>query len=242
MNDFEAGDTVVEAFRRANPVPAGTTAGRRSQPSAHALFADIVSRPPRRHRGRAFIAIAVAGAVAVAGLVVAFAHIDRDQPNPAQAVECFAAANLDARKVVRGGSADPAATCSSLWTDGTFGNGPVPNLDVCVLDGVAAVFPTGESGAACDALHLPRGQDYGSAVARFRDAVTATLNDECVGEADGRSIIQRALDQYGLSDWTIVSSSTPFGAELRCSSIAIDARARTVTLVPTVDPHATLTT
>ena len=55
MSDYEPGDTMVEALRRANPVPADRAASRRSRPSAHALFADIIEQRPRRVRRRVLV-------------------------------------------------------------------------------------------------------------------------------------------------------------------------------------------
>ena len=80
MNDFEPGDTMVEALRRANPVSVGSTEGRRSQPSAHTLFAHVVEQPPRRARRvrRRVLVIAIV-IVVLALIIAAFATTRREK-------------------------------------------------------------------------------------------------------------------------------------------------------------------
>ena len=55
MSDYEPNDTTVETLRRANPVPVEPGVSRRAMPSAHALYADIVSQRPRRVRRRVLL-------------------------------------------------------------------------------------------------------------------------------------------------------------------------------------------
>ena len=152
MSDYEPGDTMVEAFRRANPVPADQAGSRRSLPSAHALFADVIAQRPRRVRRRVLLIVIAIALVAL--MLMAVAALQRAGTSAAGAPVCYGSDSLQGPRVVVAGG-DPIQACAPLWESGRFGGTKVPDFDVCVLpSGVLAVFP-GESGSVCSRLDLP---------------------------------------------------------------------------------------
>src|SRR5436190_17067590 len=116
MSDDELSGAIVTALRRANPVPDDQVAGRRSLPSAHALFAEIVSQPPRRVRPRRAVAFAVVVAV-IAAAVAAFAVVQRDDSSPELSVACYAKASLatGTASIVTPSLGNPVKACAALW-------------------------------------------------------------------------------------------------------------------------------
>jgi len=238
MNDFEPGDTLVEALRRANPVPADQVAGRRSMPSAHALYADVISQRPRRVRKRVLlIAIAI---VLLTVILIAAMFVRRESNSVGSAPVCYSSASMTSSRVVAIGD-DPRAACVGLWTHGRFGSGAAPNFDVCVLpSGVLAVFP-GEAGSVCPRLDLPEssGDDR---VARFSDDISREVQGTCVGFDPAARIIKRAMHRLGVSGWTVTRGARAFDAIHPCASVAVDAAARKVIVVAYPDPFPSTTT
>src|ERR1700722_12715052 len=108
MNDFEPGDTMIEALRRANPVPVGSTDGRRSQPSAHALFAHVIEQPPRRaRRARRRVLVIAIVIIVLALIIAAFASTRRQKSSQPLNVACYSAPNLNATHVIVSDTGDP---------------------------------------------------------------------------------------------------------------------------------------
>jgi hypothetical protein len=246
VNDFESGDTVVEAFRRANPVPDGEATNRRAQPSAHALFAEIVANPPRSPRRRARVVLAATLAVVLlAGIFLAFAIVDGTAPDVAAAPRCYETASLSARSIVVAGP-DLQSACAQLFANGDLGTGTVPSsFDVCVTAGGApAVFP-GESGSVCKGLGLasanPTSADV--RVRAFESQVSAAIQEKCVGYDAARDIVEHGLDQFDLKGWTVEPNpdAEPFSDARPCASIAFPG-SQTVFIVPVGDPRAAVTT
>src|SRR5579862_2178027 len=149
MSD-EAGSTMLEALRAANPVPAEQTAGRRDLPSAHALFADVVANRPRRVRTR--VIIILIAIVLVALMAMAFVLVNREGASVTSGPVCYSVPNVHTPGLVVAVGGDPVRECAARWAAGEVGSGPVPHFDTCVLhSGVIAVFP-GESGSVCPRL------------------------------------------------------------------------------------------
>jgi hypothetical protein len=233
MSDHEPGDTMVDALRRANPVPVEPGVSRRAMPSAHALYADIVSQRPRRVRRRVLV---IALVVILLGLILmAFAVVRRGGSSLAQAPECFASDSLHARAVVAVGD-DPVHACAELWTRGAFGRGAAPDFDVCVLrSGVLGVFP-GESGSVCGRLDLPESSGGDNSVARFSDAISRKVEGECIGFARAEQIIRSELRDRKLSGWVVKRGVGGFDSARPCATTAVDGATRTVVVIATANP------
>ena len=233
MSGHEPNDTMVETLRRANPVPVEPGVSRRAAPSAHALYADIVSQRPRRVRRRVLvIALAV---ILLALMLMAFTVVRRGGTSLAQAPECFASDSLHARAVVAVGD-DPVHACADLWSRGAFGRGAAPDFDVCVLQsGVLGVFP-GESGSVCARLGLPESSGGDNKVARFSDAISRRVEGECIGFARAEQIIRIELRQRRLSGWVIKRGVGGFDSARPCATTAVDAATRTVVVIATANP------
>jgi hypothetical protein len=238
MSDVEPGDTMVEALRRANPVPADQVAGRRSLPSAHALYADVTAQRPRRVRKRVLlVAIAI---IVLTVILIAATFVRRESSSVGVAPVCYSSASMSSPRVVAIGD-DPRAACVGLWTHGRFGSGAAPNFDVCVLpSGVLAVFP-GEAGSVCPRLDLPEssGDDR---IARFSDDISREVQGTCIGFDPATHIIKREMHRLGVSGWTVERGARVFDADHPCASTSVDPVAHTVTVVAYPDPFPSTTT
>jgi len=242
------GDTMVEALRRANPVPDIRTDGFRSQPSAHALFADIVTRPAPgvwRHRRRVRALVIVIAIVAIGLALVAFVAVRKDAPTLPTSVVCYSSADLGARRIVVGSTGDAAKACESIWSSGGFaGLGTqrsASGFDVCVLpSGVAAVFP-GESGSVCSRLGLAASSGGDERIPSFAAETDRRVSASCIGHDPAEQIIKDELAKHGLDDWTVKRSPRPFDAGHPCASIYVDAPAHQVGIVPIANPYPSST-
>jgi hypothetical protein len=236
MSDDELSGTIVTALRRANPVPVEQVDGRRSLPSAHALFAEIVSQPPRRVRPRRVVAFAVVVAL-IAATFAAFAAVNRDDATTGTSTVCYAERNLKSEHEVAG-FGDPVQVCTQLWHDGAFGDRPVPKeFDACVLStGAPAVFP-GEAGSVCSTLGLAnlRVSSLEARIQAFTAETGPLVKPEggCIDDAAAQAIVRRKLQKFGLDDWTIAHyPDQPYTDEFPCASMAVVPESRQVFLVP----------
>jgi hypothetical protein len=247
MSVHEPGDTMVEALRRANPVPVGQGESRRALPSAHALFADIIAEPPARRATRArtrTVAIIIAIVLLVLA-ALAFVALRKDSPTQPTSVACYSSADLNARRIVVVLSGDAVQTCEAMWSNGDFADlgvkeRPTGSFDVCVLPtGVAAVFP-GESGSVCSRLGLPESSGGDKNIPGFAKETDGRLNDVCMGYDQAEQIVKGELKKWRLEGWTITRGDRPFNADYPCASIAVDAPARQVVIAsyPNVEPPA----
>ena len=239
MSDADPGGAVTEALRRANPVPDERTAGRRSQPSAHALFAGVVAQRPRRVRRRPLVLLIAI--VVLVLLLAGFVAVRRTHASLPLGTSCYTKADLGAPKVIVGSGASPAAACAQLWRTGQLGTGSVPSFDTCVLpSGVIAVFP-GESGSVCARLGLPE-QSGNNDVAAFADQVNRQVSGACIGADAAEKIINRALAAHGFHGWTVKRGAAPFDDAEPCASLAFDVARRTITLIAIPSPFVTPST
>ena len=248
MSMTDPGDNMIEALRRANPVPARQPEHRRALPSAHALFADIVTNTPPRGPRRARVRASgmIVAVVLIVPALVAFVHVQKDPPSLPTSVVCYSAADLGARRIVVGSAGDAAKACASVWSKGGFaGLGTTPRsgtgFDVCVLPtGVAAVFP-GESGSVCSRLGLAQSSGGDENIPRFAAETDRRVSASCIGHDAAAQIIRSELEANGLSGWTIKRSARRFDAAHPCASIYVDAPARTVGIVPIANPYPSTT-
>jgi hypothetical protein len=243
MSTNESGDTMVEAFRRANPVPASQTEGRRSMPSAHALFADIVAeRPPRVSRRLRRRVLLIAIAVALIGLLLAaFVLVRKDATDPSTDVACYAAPDLHARRILTAPLGDPRQTCARLFEEGAFAgvgikHAPAPGFDVCSLAGAPAVFP-GESGSVCKRLGLPEASVGDPKMAKATTEMDRRVSASCMPREPAVRIIESVLAKYGLKGWTIELGPSEYDSAHPCTSMGIHPGTRTIMLIPYADPR-----
>ena len=232
MSDYEPGDTMMEALRRSNPVPTAVI-DRRSLPSAHALFAEIVAQPTRRVRRRVLlIAFAL---VLIALMIMAFVAVRRVGTSLSIAPVCYSADSLSAPRVVAAGG-DPEQACAQVWAGGRFATRVVPDFDVCVLpSGVLAVFP-GESGSVCSRLDLPQSSGD-NRVERFVDSVNREVSATCISRDRAAEIVNGEIAQRGLSDWKVATGAGWDDPTHTCASIGQDPSTRTIFVVGMKDPR-----
>jgi hypothetical protein len=231
MSEHEPGDTMVEALRRSNPVPVAVI-DRRSLPSAHALFADIVAQPTRRVRRRVLV-IAVAIAL-IALMVMGFVALRRVGTSLSSAPVCYGADSLSAQKVVAS-AADPEQACAQVWAGGRFGTRVVPDFDMCVLpSGVLAVFP-GEAGSVCSRLDLPQSSGD-NRVERFIDSVNRRVSASCIGRDRATEIVDAEIARRGLAKWKAEIGAGWDDPSRTCASVAADPSTKTVFIVAIINP------
>ena len=240
MSAHEPSDTMIEELRRANPVPMAAVEGRRSLPSAHALFAEIVAQPPRRvgRRTRRRVLFVVIAIALIALLVAGFMVVRRDEAKVPLSAACYASASLNSRRLIVPADTNPARACAGFWSDGTFAKHDVPHFDVCVLpSGVPAVFP-GESGSVCDRLRLSEYRASPHDISGFAAAVNGRVAGKCMGASAAERIVKAALVKFRLDGWTIAHDPRPFTAATPCASLYVDPPARRVTIIPIIDVRA----
>jgi hypothetical protein len=233
MSDYEPGDTLVEALRRSNPIPAGSL-DRRSLPSADALFGEIVTHRTRRVRRRVLlVALAL---VLVALMLMAFVQVRRVGTSLSVAPVCYGADSLGARRVVVG-AGDPEHACAQVWAGGEFGARAVPDFDVCVLSsGVPAVFP-GEAGSVCSRLDLPQSSGD-NRVERFVDAVNREVSATCIGRYRALQVVDEEIAKRDVPGWKAEIGAGWDDPSRMCASIAADPATNTISIVAIKDPRA----
>lgn len=189
----------------------------------------------RRRRSRRLIPVAAAAAVLTASGSVAAVLLTRSANPDPTTVACYAAAHLDANRVLIDQGDDPLRTCQMAWADPQFADifhdRPLPELAVCALpSGLIAVFPGGLG--TCASLGLsPASQTDArdDPVRQFNAIVIPQLDRGCVAIADVESIVREALTESGLSDWTVVNAAGATSG--LCGSIAIEAADEVVRIV-----------
>lgn len=248
MSAHEHGDTMVDALRRANPVPMREGDSRRATPSAHALFAEIIAAPTRRRssRTRSRVIVIVIAIILLVLALVAFVAVRKDNPTQPTTAVCYSAADLGARRIVVGVASDAAAACATVWNNGDFAAMGIKSqapagYDVCVLPtGVAAVFP-GEAGSVCAKLGLPEALAGDKNVAGFAAEADARLDAVCMKFDPAARIVKSELEKWRLDGWTIKRGDFPYTAARPCTAIAVDAVGRQVMVVSYPGPHPSTT-
>jgi hypothetical protein len=136
--------------------------------------------------------------------------------------------------------------CRELWEQGAMGQ-PVPReLAACVLDtGPIGVFPSAGPGT-CERMGLAdlsaRGQAESKRFVRMRDAIYAQIgtpasgtsrrSGPCVGPAQAESVVRRALDAHGFTEWKIATLPGGGDPPQSCAEVAFDGRAKTAQIFP----------
>jgi hypothetical protein len=244
VTDEHEHDDVLDRIRRANPVPPGTTNGRRLAPDADALFTDIVRARPRPRRA-VLIAVAIAIALLILAALAGFFLRREAVPTRPSEAACYPAVDLHPRRIVAVVVGDDArAACAEQWRLGNVGPGPPPHdFAVCLLpSGTQAVFP-GEAGTTCARLGLKVAAPGRRAEAALSTDLARALGDKCYDEAGARALIGERLAAHDLSGWDVsLRSDSRFSDARPCASVFIDIPTRTILIVPIADPYVPVTT
>ena len=190
----------------------------------------------RQKRSRTRTRRLVAVAVAIAALVAAgAAYLYTREPSRSLDVGCYQEARLPSTVFVVPASGAPADACRRVWRGGAFSPTPIPaELTACVLrPGTIGVFPGGPE--VCGRLGLSKASDIpprrATAIAELRGRLSAASRDtDCLAPEETRVLVQRALADIGLDDWTVDGGG--FTADRPCTTFSIDEPAKRVVLVP----------
>ncbi|MEQ1701189.1 MAG: hypothetical protein ABMA25_13835 [Ilumatobacteraceae bacterium] len=226
----------------ASPVPGLTE----RLPGDDEMLATILAMPvqPAKRRPRRRTIWIGAGVTVVGVGLAAFAFTREESPrNPIHLVCYDTPQERPSAQHVIAMAADPIAACGELWTNGQIASlDQVPPLTACVLKtGFVAVIPGTQE--VCSKLGIANWvgelSDEEANLLAFQEAIVATFGDQCVGEADAERLISSLLEQFGLSDWTVIKRGG-YSATRQCTSAPTDAGSRLVILLarpgtPTTD-------
>jgi hypothetical protein len=199
----------------------------------------------RRHRRRRALILVPAVLTALVATGFTTYALTRE-PTVFESVGCFDRASLSANvAVVANDGRDPGAICREVFAAGGLGVAAPDGLASCVLDtGAIGVFPS--SGArTCQELGLADlPSTYVAQRKRFaalRNAIVAGLGEpasgssrggpQCVGEAEARELVRRALDAHGYGDWDVKVAEDGFSQETPCTDFAFDSVGKAVILI-----------
>jgi hypothetical protein len=169
----------------------------------------------------------------------------KTEPTHLESIGCYERADVGANVAVIGADdRGPVAQCRELWKEGSMGS-PVPQrLAACVLStGPIGVFPS-SGDQTCERMGLadlsPQGEAENKRFVRMRNAVYAQIgtppsgrsrgSSHCVREARARSVVRRALDTYGYSDWAVRTTGEGFSRERPCAEVSFDGHSKTALL------------
>ena len=198
----------------------------------------VTKRTGRRTR-RAVIS-GVVGVVAVAGTAAAITIRD-DKPREVRTIGCWSSAVAPPPEivVVEWTGDSPVQSCQKAWRNGGFETiqaADPPPLVPCISDdGAVAVVP-GDA-ATCEELELAsfdptpdlEGERIRSAIAAIETRIT---QEACLPPTAAMIVVKEALDDAGLTDWTIVPPTETFSAAEPCASAGVDRSTMTVYIVP----------
>lgn len=238
----------LELLRSFDPVDLGQVEGPDSERARDLL--ERVMRAPRPATRRSAVQRSARPAVLAMlalFLLAATWFLTREVETP-QSIACYQAVDLDS-DVAAAPPGRPAAAeaCAQVWEDGVLSNpdlvpvGAVPALTACVTQaGTLAVLPTGDS-AVCEELGLaypePSSQTEADNVRQLDSSLNQLFSSsDCVAIDDVVAQVRLIMADSDLLDWTIdLGAATD---ERPCASYSLDARTRTITLVPIPSPNS----
>lgn len=234
-----------EALRRRNPVPdPSALPGADDDAAARALLARITAQPPRRRRRwhpRRAVLVPIAAGVVI--LLAAAAWVVARTADDPTMVTCYPSVALDGPRLVTGDDGlDPVAACTAVWGTSRLPGtaGPPPTLEACIVPGThVGVFPAdGEDPCRTLGLqpYLPPDHPDDPLVAAMVERLRARVSEECLDLPTAEALARDELDAAGFGHWSI-ETPMPATDERPCASLAIDAEAETLLIVP-LDRHA----
>lgn len=218
-------------------------------------------QPTKARRWRwTHLRISIAAMIGLGGIGggIAYAVVSQ-QPTKHLEVACYANASLNASLTqVSATSAGPLNDCARAWSSGNVPGhlaGAPPPLDACVLrSGIAGVFPdrTGTH-TICRQLGLQpisptppapltTSRAPGSSISAVptttvppiiavRDHIAEALLASCVDEPHAQIIIRHALDEAGLTGWSIQLRGL-FTTARPCASPGFDETDHIIYIIP----------
>jgi hypothetical protein len=203
-----------------------------------AAAAATPARRPRRWRRRIVVGGLVIGIVGGSSVAAAVLLHDDRPANPTR-VACVASADPEASGVALPvpDGASLIEACAPLWSDGTFGTGGPPPLVACVTaDDATAVVVPGADPSACAAAGFAPASDLDAALTRqvaiINARVVAPLGGAaCFDEARAAALIDGVLADPELAGWRR-GDDAPLTSQGPCAAVAIDARLKTVSMLP----------
>lgn len=228
-----------EELARRNPIPDPAVL---PEPVDDAAASELLARvlhagPPgandrHRRRGRRILIPLVAVAAVATAAAAWVATRPADDPT---GVACYRDVDLGADIVVAEPVAgDAVRACAPAWSEGPFGFGEPPPLMGCVLEtGLAGVFPAMD-GDPCDRLglaHLSSSDNEQPPIVEVQERLAEEFGSRCVPLAEAEPLVSGELTRTGLDSWTVVAPST-VPPDRPCASVAIDAAAQAITIVP----------
>lgn len=226
---------IFDALRDADPA-----GGIDPQDAAHIkarVHARVLALASTRRSGRRRVLLAVA---VLALAAVAAVYLTR-QPTQISGIGCAEDLTLDAVHVIPSKGGLDARQCTPLWADGTITNpaiapaGQVPPLLGCVNDsGTLIVVPTDDQGV-CEHLGMTvfaPPSDATVSIVELEDRLVEQINSEtCSSFDDAKQIVEQALDDAGIDDWTVTVAQQPTD-QRPCPSLAFDSATRQILIVP----------
>ncbi len=206
------------------------------------IYAESVAR--RRRPRRALVAVV---AVVTAGVLAAAAYAGYALTQPAtqlDSIGCYERDSLNAdTAVLPSGILSPVSACAATYAS-AFPNAQRPaSFAACVVpSGSIGVFPADNAQDTCRSLGLPNLSQTPAAKAQMKQlvdlqhALQATFTgSSCLSYEQARTTVRAALDNNGLSNWSIKEGEGArgegFSSQRPCAGLAYDTQQQTVILV-----------
>lgn len=193
--------------------------------------------PSRRRRRRFLGALLPAAVLLLAATGIATYVLTREATH-LESIGCYDSLSLEANTtIVSADGRDPVAVCAEVWQEGAVGSGAAPELAACVLpSGAVGVFPAAGRDT-CNSLGLANLREGFTTetkrLAELRDSVVGRLALDCVGETEGRRLVEDALNARGFGDWRVEVASDGYSADRPCTHFGTDAAQELALLLPT---------
>lgn len=234
------------SIRLTPPPERGFPAGRlqqRKEQLVSQIYAESAAR--RQHPPRRVLVAAIA--VATAGILAAAAYAGYALTRPATQLEsigCYESDSLDANTAVLSSSTEsPVAACAGTYASAFPNSQPPTSFAACVLpSGSIGVFPADAESGTCKSLGLSNLAQTSATQAQMRQFVDLKqaldaifTGNACLSHEQARASVRAALDNNGLSTWTIQEGEghgEGFSTQRPCAGLAYDTAQQTVVLVP----------
>jgi hypothetical protein len=209
-------------------------AGRLQRRKEH-LVNELTFAPTRRRR-RLVLGALVPAAVLLLAATGVTTYVLTRPATQLESVGCYDRLDLQANTtIVSADGRDPVAICAELWRAGAVGPGPAPELTACVLpSGAVGVFPS-VGAKTCNSLGLAGlSPDYAADVevlSDLRASLVPRFATDCLGESEGRRLVERELASRGLTDWAVEVAGDGFDPKRPCAELGTDSGRRIALLL-----------